>query len=341
MTAPTPQPANYFASIGAVADSELAAATTQIATLTSQLADATAALTVAQSVETADTTQIAALNAQVANLTAELAALQAAPPPPPPPPPTGIVFVDNDFSGSGSFAQVIAPMTYDGPAGAIVASPDGSGGKVAQFTSFQADTISDLWYRFANNAALLKNHPNGIFCRFDIGYDANALADADRNGQFEHWLTRYLDWNPTGGAGQTAGPGGLMGGVGTDFYGEGGVVPSQLVVIDDANTATIPQSATGVILKPNVMQRVQYLVLAGSGREDGPRQDVGVERHELRPEGGFQFVEHVPRHGRGVRPPLHHARGFVLPELSGAGVLGRREDRGHVHHDLTQRGDLT
>ena len=57
------------------------------------------------------------------------------------------VFVDNDFSGTGSFAQVIAPMTYDGPAGAIVASPDGSGGKVAQFTSFQADTISDLWYK--------------------------------------------------------------------------------------------------------------------------------------------------------------------------------------------------
>ena len=49
-----------------------------------------------------------------------------------------------------------------------------------------------------------------------------------------------------------------MGGVGAAFYGEGSAVPSQLVVIDDANTSTIPQSATGVILQPNVMQRVQY-----------------------------------------------------------------------------------
>lgn len=261
MTAPSPQPANYFASIGAVADSELAAATTQIATLTSQLSDATAALTVAQSVETADTTQIAALNAQVANLTAELQALQAAPPPPPPPPPppqAGTVFVDNDFSGGGSFGQAIAPMTYDGPAGMVVASPDGSGAKVVRFTSPAGGTISDLWYKFGNNAALVANHPNGIFVRFSIGYDAAALANADHNGQFKHWLSRYLDWNSTPGAVNSAGPGGLMGGFGTDFFGEGGVVPGQIVVIDDANTSTIPQSPTGVILQPNVMQKVQY-----------------------------------------------------------------------------------
>ena len=238
-----------YATYGAQADAE-------IATLTSELAAAQAALTVAQNTETADTTQIAALTAQVATLTAELAALQAAPPPPPPPPPTGIVFVDNDFSGSGSFAQVIAPLTYDGPQGQIVPSPDGSGKKVVQFTSPANGTISDLWYKFANNAALLANHANGIFCRFTFGYDATALANADHNGQFKHWLSRYLDWNPNGV--WNSGPGGLMGGFGTAFYGEGGMVPSQLVVIDDANTATIPQSATGVILKPNVMQRVQY-----------------------------------------------------------------------------------
>ena len=36
------------------------------------------------------------------------------------------------------------------------------------------------------------------------------------------------------------------------------MVPSQLVVIDDTNTATIPQSATGVIFEPNVFQKIQY-----------------------------------------------------------------------------------
>lgn len=242
--------ASELSSIGTAAD-------TQVATLTQQLATAEAALALAQ---TTDAATIAALQAQVATLTAELAAASTppvviVPPPPPPPPPTGIVFVDNDFSGAGTFSQVVAPL--QGP-GAIVPSPDGSGRSCVRFISPASGATSYLTYKFANNGALTTHHPNGIFARFAFCYDSTALANAARNGQFKHWLSRYLDWDMTPGATQPPALEGLMGGVGTAFYGEGGVIPNQLVVIDDTNTSTIPQSATGVILQPNVFQRVQY-----------------------------------------------------------------------------------
>ena len=74
---------------------------------------------------------------------------------------------------------MIAPLTFDGPQGQIVPSPDGEREESRPVHQSGANgTISDLWYKFANNAALLANHANGIFCRFDFGYDATALANA-------------------------------------------------------------------------------------------------------------------------------------------------------------------
>lgn len=259
MTAPLSFAAQGQA-LGALADAAIAAAATASAALTTQLQAAQTALLAAQATDTTDQAEIAALEAQIATVTQQLAALQT-PPVVTPPPATGTVFVDNDFSGSGALATVIAPLVMDGsPQMSVVPSPDGSGKKVLAFPGGAVDTINQILYKFANNAALTTRHAGGIFAAFDIGYDANALANlaASRGGQYKHWLSRYLDWNSTPGAVNSAGPGGLMGGVGPAFYGEGGVVPGQLTVIDDANTSTIPQSATGVIFKPNVMQRVQY-----------------------------------------------------------------------------------
>ncbi len=279
MSASTGKYATQLQLVGAQIDTDFAAATGQAATIAAQLSSAQSALAAAQAIDQADAVQIAALQLQITTLEAQLAAATAPPvavvPPPTPPPPSGIVFVDNDFS-----ASVIAPLTVDGrPAPGsqlIVAAPDGSGRKCLQFASPPSGTDNYIYYRFANNAALTTNHPGGIFARFEHAFDAPTLAAlaASSGGQFKSMLSRYLDWNSTPGAVNNAGPDGLMLGTGPAFYGEGGSVPSQLVAVDDSNTSTIPQSATGAIFEPNVFQRIKYCCGAIPSRRSQPRQAV-------------------------------------------------------------------